>query len=56
MIRVKYFQLDWGENPGGKGQPKEITVDTDNVDEAFQAAVDDRGDWSRKMLYRFIEA
>ena len=55
MILVKFFRLDHFQAPGGTGEPAVIKVDTDNVQEAFQAAVDDRGDWSRKMLYKFIE-
>lgn len=55
MIRVKFFRLDLWQQPGGEGEPAEITVDTDNVQDAFQAAVDDRGDWTRKMLYKFVQ-
>lgn len=56
MIRVKFYRLDLYQGPGGTGKPAEITVDTDNVQDAFQAAVDDRGDWTRKMLYKFVQA
>ena len=56
MIRVKFFRLDLCEGPGGKGEPAEIVVDTDIVQDAFQAAVDDRGDWTRKMRYSYEEA
>jgi len=55
MIRVKFFRLDFCEEPGGKGEPAEILVDTDDVQDAFQAAVDDRGDWTRKMRYSFVQ-
>lgn len=55
MIQVKFYRLDPCQGPGGTGEPAVITVDTDNVQDAFQAAVDDRGDWSRKMLYKFVQ-
>lgn len=55
MILVKFFRLDHFQAPGGSGEPAEITVDTDNVQDAFQAAVDVGGDWTRKMRYKFVE-
>ena len=55
MIRVKFFRLDPFQAPGGTGQPAEITVQTDDVDKAYEAAVDVGGDWTRKMKYQFVE-
>ena len=55
MIQVKFYRLDLFQGPGGSGEPAVITVDTDDYQEAFQAAVDDRGDWTRKMYYKYIQ-
>ena len=54
-IRVKFFKLNYPHSEYDRsGEPAEIIVNTESVDDAFRAAVNQGGDPNRKMLYTFI--
>lgn len=55
MIHVKFFKLDKENDWGGPGEPEEIDVDTNALDEAFSAACKKGADPFRKMFYRVID-
>lgn len=56
MITVKFFKLNYPQSKYDRsGQPAEITVDTNDYDKAFLAAVEDGGDPYRKMLFKVKE-
>ena len=54
MIHIKFFRLDIGEKPGGKGRPAEIDVQTNLVEDAYKAACDSRADYTRKMRFTYV--
>lgn len=56
MITVKFFKLNYPKSQYDRsGNPATITVDTDDYDKAFLAAVEAGGDPYRKMLFTVNE-